>query len=121
MLFEGQRRQRAIPVVTPHNNTTLEFVNVISHVYYNSKNHRHIAVEKIRFFYETLRRRFQVDTNLVNENLWSEVAVLSGIDAKQVRQLFNYCEQIKNAEQITEFDLVELNRQIHNFNKHSLR
>ncbi len=121
MIFEGRRRQRAIPVSVPNTNTTLEFVNVISHVYYSSENHKYIAVEKIKYFYESLRRRFGIDTSAINAELWAEISVLSGVEEKQVRQLLNYCEQIKASEQITELELLELNRQIHNFNQKSLR
>jgi len=121
MIFEGRRRQRAIPKLVKPTNSTLEFVNVISHVYYNSKNHQSIALERIKFFYETIRKKFNVSTNDINELFIDEVTELSGIDRKRVNQLFVYCEKIKKANEITEYDLIELNRQIHNFNKNSLR
>ena len=121
MIFEGRRRQRVIPKLIKPNNSTLEFVNVISHVYYNSKNHQSIAVERIKFFYETIRKKFNVSTNDVNELFINEITELCGIEKKLVNQLFVYCEKIKNAKEITEYDLIELSRQIHNFNKNSLR
>ncbi|MBL7919964.1 MAG: DUF4350 domain-containing protein [Bacteroidia bacterium] len=121
MIFEGRRRQRAIPVVAPPVNSTLEFVNVVSHVYYNSKNHQSIAAEKIRYFYETIRKRFHVNTNQINEEFFSAVTELSGVEKKLVKQLFIYCEKLKQPQEINENELVELNRQIHNFNKNSLR
>ncbi|MDX2173994.1 MAG: DUF4350 domain-containing protein [Bacteroidota bacterium] len=121
MIFEGRRRQRAVPKLAKPTNSTLEFVNVISHVYYNSKNHQSIALERIKFFYETVRKKFNVSTNDINELFIDEVTELSGIERKLVNQLFIYCEKIKKASEITEYDLIELNRQIHNFNKNSLR
>jgi len=121
MIFEGRRRQRAIPVIEAPMNSTLEFVNVVSHVYYNSKNHQSIAAEKIKFFYETVRKRFNVNTNQITEEFLDEVSVLSGIEKTLIKQLFIYCEKLKQPVEITENELVELNRQIHNFNKNSLR
>ena len=121
MITEGRRRQRAIPVIDPVTNTTLEFINVISHVYYNSKNHQSIALEKIKYFYETIRTKFHVNTNQINETLINEISVLSGIEFKIINQLFNYCEKIKTIHEISEYDLIELNRQITNFNKNSQR
>ncbi|MEO6301887.1 MAG: DUF4350 domain-containing protein [Bacteroidia bacterium] len=121
MIFEGRRRQRAIPVIAPPVNSTLEFVNVVSHVYYNSKNHQSIAAEKIKYFYETIRRKFHVNTNNINDEFLNEISVLSGIDKKLVKQLFVYCEKLKEPIEINENELIELNRQIHNFNKNSLR
>ncbi|MBA3663351.1 MAG: DUF4350 domain-containing protein [Bacteroidetes bacterium] len=121
MIFEGRRRQRAIPIVQPVTNSTLEFVNVISHVYFSSNNHRDIAIERIKYFYETIRTKFNVVTTDINEQLVKEIAELSGIEHKLVKQLFAYCEKIKNRTEISEYDLIELNRQISNFNKNSLR
>lgn len=121
MIFEGRRRQRAIPVIEPPKNSTLEFVNVVSHVYYNSQNHQSIAAEKIKFFYETIRRKFNVNTNQITDDFFNEISVLSGIEKKLVRQLFVYCEKLKEPIEINENELIELNRQIHNFNKNSLR
>ncbi|MBA2614052.1 MAG: DUF4350 domain-containing protein [Bacteroidetes bacterium] len=121
MIFEGRRRQRAIPIIEPPRNSTLEFINVVGHVYYNSKNHQSIAAEKIKFFYEGVRRKFNVNTNQINDEFLNEISVLSGIEKKLIRQLFVYCEKLKEPVEITENELIELNRQIHNFNKNSLR
>jgi len=121
MITEGRRRQRAIPVIEPVLNSTLEFVNVISHVYFNSKNHQSIAVERIKYFYENIRKKFSVNTDKITEELMNEIAALSGIELKLVKQLFTYCEKIKKSGEITEHELIELNRQISNFNKNSLR
>lgn len=121
MIFEGRRRQRAIPILIKPTNSTLEFVNVVSHVYYNSKNHQGIAVERIKFFYENIRKKFNISTIEINELFINEITELSGNNKKLTSQLFTYCEKIKIAVEITEYDLIELNRQIHNFNKNSLR
>lgn len=121
MIFESKRKQRPIEIITPVTNSTLDFVNVISNVYYNSKNHKHIAIEKIKYFYETVRKKYNVSTVQIDQQFVDEITTLSGIEKNKVQQLFRYCEQIKNADSITEYDLVELNRQIHNFNKNSLR
>lgn len=121
MIFEGRRRQRPIPVIEPVTNSTLEFVNVISHVYFNSRNHHDIALEKIKYFYETVRKKFNLSTNVISEEFINEITELSGIEHKLVKQLFAYCEKIKKSIEISEYDLLELNRQITNFNKNSQR
>lgn len=121
MIFDGQRRQRAIPVLEPIKNTTLEFVNVVSHVYFNSDNHQFISDERIKYFYETIRKRFNVSTSEINESFYVQVSELSGYELKLVKQLFVYCEKLKRNKNTKEYDLIELSRQINNFNKHSLR
>jgi hypothetical protein len=121
MIFEGRRRQRIIPQIEPNTNTTLEFVNVISHVYYNSQGHQNIAQEKIKYFYETIRKRFNVNTSQINQHLINEVSILSGVEEKIVKNLFNYCEKILKLTELSDLELIELNRQIYVFNKNSIR
>jgi hypothetical protein len=121
MFFESRRRQRAIPQVNLVTNTTLEFVNVISHVYFNAKNHKHIAEERIRFFYEDIRKRFSIATHTIDETFFQSLHDLSGVGVDDIKKLFMYCERIKKFADLSELELLELNRQISNFNKNSLR
>jgi hypothetical protein len=121
MITEGRRRQRPIPVIEPVKNTTLEFVNVISHVFYNSRNHQKIVMEMIRHFNNSIRKRFGV--NLVENDLFAmeEISALSGVELSKVRQLFKYIERLSKISEVSELELIELERQISNFNKYSLR
>ncbi|MBS1651010.1 MAG: hypothetical protein JSU07_03280 [Bacteroidetes bacterium] len=121
MVFESRRRQKAIPIIEPLNNTTLEFVNVISHVYYNNNGHKYIANEKIKYFYDNIRNRFNIKTIQVDGEFILEIATISGIEVALIKQLFKYCEFLKNSTDVTELELIELYRQINNFNKNSLR
>jgi hypothetical protein len=121
MVFEMKRRQRAIPVIRPLQNSTLEFVDVISHVYFNSNNHKHIAEESIQYFYFYIRKKFNVNTNEMDETFYNTVHRLSGIDKDSVKKLFIYCENLKHAPALTENDLLELNSRINNFKQKSTR
>lgn len=121
MAFEMKRRQRAIPVIRPLQNSTLEFVDVISQVYFNSHNHKHIAEESIQYFYFYVRRKFHVNTNEINDEFYDIVHRLSNIDREEVKKLFVYCENLKQAPALTENDLLELNNRINNFKQKSTR
>jgi hypothetical protein len=121
MIFEMKRKQRAIPIIKPLQNSTLEFVDVISHVYFNSKNHKYIAEEKIVYFYFDVRKKFSVNTTLMNDEFYNTIHHLSGIDLDAVKKLFSYCENLKQAPSLTEQDLLELNTRITNFKLKSIR
>lgn len=121
MIFEMKRKQRAIPIIKPLQNSTLEFVDVISHVYFNSKNHKFIAEEKIAYFYFDVRKKFSVNTTLMNDEFYNTIHHLSGIDLDAVKKLFSYCENLKQAPSLTEQDLLELNTRITNFKLKSIR
>ncbi len=121
MVFEMKRKQRAIPIIRPLQNSTLEFVDVISHVYFNSKNHKHIAEESIHYFYFDVRRKYNVNTTQQGAEFYTTIHKLSGIAFDEIKQLFLYCENIKQAPSLTQYDLLELNDRINNFKQKSIR
>jgi hypothetical protein len=53
--------------------------------------------------------------------LINEVSILSGVEEKIVKNLFNYCEKILKLTELSDLELIELNRQIYVFNKNSIR
>ncbi|MGZ3861983.1 MAG: DUF4350 domain-containing protein [Bacteroidia bacterium] len=117
MIFAMKRRQRAIPVVEPLSNSTLQFVEVIGSVYYNSRNHKIIAGEKINSFYEFLRAKFLVNTNKLDEESLSRISKLSAIPLEEIRKLFAVINNVVQQRSITEKELISLNKAIENFHK----
>ena len=121
MLFELKRTQRPVPVIEPLKNSTLEFVDVISHVYFNSNNHKHIAEEAIKYFYFDIMKKFHLNANVMNEEFFESMHQLSGVDIEKIRALFKYCENLKHAPSLTQYDLIELNDRITYFKQQSIR
>lgn len=121
MLFSLKRRQKPIPVLEPLENSTLQFVDVVGNVYYNSNNHKYIALEKINYFYYEIRSRFYLNTNEINEEFYVALSRLSGLTIDQVKHLFNYCENLKRSPELGESDLIELNERINIFKQKSIR
>ncbi|HWY38562.1 MAG TPA: DUF4350 domain-containing protein [Bacteroidia bacterium] len=121
MIFAMKRRQRAIAVVEPLPNTTLQFVEVVGSVYYNSRNHKIIAEEKINSFYEFLRAKFLVNSRKMDEETFLRISKLSTIPLSDVKKLFLVIGTVTIQPSITEQELVELNTVIENFYKQNKR
>lgn len=121
MIFAMKRRQRAIAIVEPLPNATLQFVEVVGSVYYNTRNHKIIAEEKINSLYEFLRSRFLVNSRRADEETLQRIAKLSGIDIKEIKKLFLHIGMVWRQGSITERELIELNTAIENFYKHNKR
>jgi hypothetical protein len=117
MLFALKRRQRAIPVVEPLPNTTLQFVEVIGSVYYNSGNHKTIAEEKILSFCEFLRTKFSMVSRQADEETITRISQMSTIPLSEVKNVFRVMNRIDAQGSITERELIELNKSIENFYK----
>lgn len=121
MFFNMRRKQRAIPIIEPPSNSSVDFVKVIGNVYFNSKNHKIIAEEKINAFLEMIRSKFQVNTRLFDDAFITRVSKLSGIPLEEIKDLFNFIDQIQFSKSINEQTLIDLNTRIEKFHKNNLR
>ncbi|MBS1645725.1 MAG: hypothetical protein JST67_00150 [Bacteroidetes bacterium] len=121
MVFALKRRQRAIAIIEPVTNTTMQFVEVIGNVYYNSKNHRFIAEEKIQSFYHFLRQKFSINATNISATEIQRLSKLSEIPEKNINDIFNSIQKIQEQKNTSEKDLIQLNEHIAYFYKHNKR
>ncbi len=120
VLLESRRRQRAIPLITPPANTTLEFVAVIGNCYFNADNHKYVAAEKIRHFYEYLRRTFSLDPAL-GDAVTHQLSKLSGVHAEEVSELLRTSNEYLHADVLSQEQLLTLNALITRFKTRNKR
>jgi hypothetical protein len=121
MIFSAKRRQRIIPVIPPLKNTTVEFVGIISRLYYQRFNHGNIAQKKIMFFMEHIRVNYQVRTHVINEEFVKTISTRSGISILKIGELFRYIENVRMKGEVTQTDLINLNTTIEEFMRESKR
>jgi hypothetical protein len=117
ILFEMKRRQRVIPVMEPLKNSTLDFVKTVAGVYYNEKNNREIADQKLNYFLEYVRNRFNIATNVVNEEFAELLQRKSGVGTEEASELVKLLALIQTAEEVPDDLLLELDRSIDKFYK----
>lgn len=116
-----KRKQRIIPVVEPLRNTTLDFVDIVGTLYYQTGNHKNIADKKIMYFLEFIRSTFQVKTNLYDDTFIDRITNLSGIERQKVHDLFYYFADISVKQSISQQELLKLNRMIEEFHRKNKR
>lgn len=89
MLTNARRRQRAIPIICPPKNRTLEFVRLIGTLYYQQRQPLDLVQKRFTYFSETLRRTLQVDV----EEEWDDsllacrIAAKTGMEEREIRLL----------------------------------
>ncbi|MDO1447688.1 hypothetical protein Q0590_15565 [Rhodocytophaga aerolata] len=120
MIFEAKRKQRIIPIIKPLANTTLEFTETVGRLYFQYKDHRNIAEKKITYFLDYLRSQYYVKTTEFDDELYNKLADKTGHDKQQIITLFELIKNIRSSKNISEEELVTLNRQIENFHKKSI-
>lgn len=117
IVFEGKRKQRAIPVILPLNNQTLAFTRTIADMYYEKGETKPIAEHKIANFLEYIRSRFHLVTVQREEEFYSNLASRSSHSVKEIELLFKFLEQLRDQESVSDNTLKELNASIEKFKK----
>ncbi len=121
MFFGMKRAQRAVPVIKPKTNTTLEFVEVVGNVYFSAQNHKVIAEEKIMVFFEFIRSKFQVKTEQIGQDELVRISKLSGVAQNKVNELFANIRYIYSVEDLSERELLNFNKRMEEFYKNNIR
>ena len=116
IIFEGKRKQRAIPVVTPLKNQTLAFTRTIADMYFEKGELPLITKHKIDCFLEYIRSKLHASTqNLEDEAFLRNLAMRSNTDLKEVKALMDLISKLKAKQFVTETELKNLNQKIQAF------
>lgn len=120
VIFQGKRKQRIIPVITPPKNTSLEFVETIGELYFQQKNHADLAHKKILFFKDYLRSSFFINTQELKGQNSKKVAMRSGLAEEKVLKLFQLITKLESQQTLSEQELKHLSEQIEQFKTKSI-
>lgn len=121
MIFGAKRKQQIIPVIEPFKNTTLQFVDIVGTLYYQTGDHKNIADKKILYFLEHIRTAFQIKTTVYDGAFITRIVNLSGIEKQKVHDLFYYFSDLSIKSTVTQQELLKLNGMIEDFQKQSKR
>jgi len=97
----ARRRQRIIPVVEPDVNTSMEFLKVISTLYYDDANHRDAARHRMKYFLLFVRNKFGLSTHTLNKELMQKLSSKSNVSPELVESIFHQYEIIQSYQDIT--------------------
>jgi hypothetical protein len=119
MLFQSKRRQRIIPVIPPVTNTSVDFVETVSQVYYNQRNHRNIALKQITYLFEHIRSTYYLDTSLPDDAFATKLAHKTGMPEDEALRMMALIRTVRSEEQISDQHLISLNTYIQDFHKYA--
>jgi len=117
MIFNARRKQRAIPIIEPLENSTVAFTQTISSLYLKEGDHKSLADKKIKFFLEQVRTKYLLDTNNLNTKFIENLALKSGNELQKTKYLINSIISINKKTECSEEELIVLYRMIDNFFK----
>lgn len=117
VLFNVKRKQRKIEITEPNKNTTVEFTETVGRLYLQHKSNRNISEKIITYFYEYLRKKYFINTSVINTDFINSLSGKSGVDKKETLELFETIKQVQQKEEVTDEELLKLNLKIENFKK----
>ncbi|MCA8831271.1 DUF4350 domain-containing protein [Hymenobacter pini] len=116
VLVEVRRRQRIIPIIKPLPNTTLLFARAVASLYQQGGNHQLIAEKKIGLFLEHLRTRYHEPAlDLTDADTRERLAQKTGVPRTEVDALNRRMNFILTARQVSDAELLALNKAINSF------
>ena len=115
LLFKGKRQQRIIPVIEKPKNTTIEFAQSISSLYYQERDATDMVRKKITYFLDQVRQRYYLDTQQINEDFAIKLANKSGKDKDLVQQIVGTIIHFEQTQQAQEETLTQLDKWIDEF------
>lgn len=117
IIFQSKRKQRIIPIQERPRNTTMDFVETVSRVYYNQQNHRNIALKKVTYLLDNIRSRYGLQTQNLDAAFEQRLAHKSGVPLEQLREMFSMVHRVRSNETVLAQELMHLSRLIDEFNK----
>jgi hypothetical protein len=117
MLFSAKRRQRTIPVYKALQNTSLDFIRTLGHLYLHTQNHKDIALKKFTYFTDLLRTHYFVSRQTVEQKETESIAAKTGVDVILINKILIQAEKISNQDFLLQNELLDFNKLIEDFNQ----
>ncbi|WP_040251008.1 DUF4350 domain-containing protein [Psychroserpens mesophilus] len=115
IIFEGKRKQRAIPIVKPLRNQTLDFTRTIANMYYEKGKHYEIAQHKIQHFLEYIRTHLHLSTTIIDDEFLKNLAARSNNSVDDTKHLFTTIAEFDKNTRLNNIQLERLNELIETF------
>lgn len=115
VLFEIKRRQRIIPTEDPMANTSVEFIKVVSSVYFRQRDNSDIAQKKAQYLLHFIRAHYRIKTSDLNDEFLALLAERSGVTADVVQKIFEYMEAVHLGKQLSDQELTDFNNYVERF------
>jgi len=119
VLFTAKRKQRAIPVIPPVKNTSVEFARTIGEMYRRQGTPGDIIRLQIRFFYHGIRRKHLMDPMQRTPGFIRKLNIKTGVPTDELERLFRYIDYLTAKNEYSEENLLTLNKLLNNYYKKS--
>lgn len=115
VIFEGKRKQKAIPILPPLQNNSYQYIRSIAGLYLDKKDHTAIAHKQIEQFLIFIREHLRVEIKKIDQELIDKLHNLTEISKEEIIALFKKIQELQSSSDITKKELLSLNKKINEF------
>lgn len=119
LLFNSKRRQKAVPIVLPYNNYTLDFAKTLSELYRYNPDHTAMVRYKINYFLEQLKGQYNITAKETEKDFSEILSSKSGVDIFTCQKIVSTIDLFKAKSYLTKDDFYLLQTLIETFNQKS--
>jgi hypothetical protein len=127
-VFRSKRRQRAIPVLPKNENTSYEFIRIISYLHFREKNYGGISYQRMRQFLAHVRDRYGLAAYLdastgaikTDGQYFQRLSTISGASPDTIKAIFDRFQAVVQY-QPNEQMMVDLHLAIERFFKETTK
>lgn len=115
VFFRAKRTQRIIPVIKPLENTSVEFLNTLSNLYYQKQAYDSILEKRQAYFLEVVRSRFYMHTENIDDEFMTNLSLKSGVRIDIIKGLFGYYYEARNEYYMSNTTLLQYSKKLEEF------
>ncbi len=118
MVFRSKREQKAIEIVTPEPNLSVDFAKTIASLYYENGSVANMIQKKIEYFLFSIRKHFGVETDqLLDPKFIRLIANKANIKESEAKELVEKIVIYQTKENVSLNELKMMNELIENYKK----
>lgn len=117
LAFRAKRKQRIVPVVETNTNTSMEFINTISQLYFVKNDHKKLCAKKMKLFQQFIRERYQIPLKEKSPEEFNRISLVSEVPYSDIEKIFSYFQNIKTSSFVSDKSLITFHQMIDGFHK----
>lgn len=115
MIFRAKRTQRVIPILNPPVNSSIEFLETISNLYYRKKDFASIVEKRQDYFLNFVRKNYYISTEHIDEEFLNTLSLKSGFRKERLNEIIILYKEIKYNPEISNTVFLKYNKLLEEF------
>ena len=115
VFFGGKRKQKIIPVIEKNENTSLEYIETVSQLFYQQEQHEKLVTHMRNIFYHKMQKKFYVSPT--DPNYVKILAKKSKISSTELQYIMDRFKNLDDNFGFRGDQLVSLNRRLESIYK----